>query len=1141
MSTAIFGDIKRMLKVEVVTQLPDTGKSNKLYFVLNGDTAEENRYDEYIWVKDEEHPDGYFELVGYKYVDLSPYYTKTEVDNLLSKKVDLTEYNQFKETTNQSITNLETKLDGHIEDFNDQVNTINSLNNTVNSLSNTVASHDTKFWNLENDTIPELQNTDSQLNQEINTLTTNLNNEISSRTSQDLVLQANIDTVSSNLNDEITARTEADSNLQSQITNITTVVNSKADVGSFKTINGESIEGTGDISIDLTLYRIVSSLPTTNIDNTKIYLVVNTESEPNNEYIEYIYVNNKWEELGKYKAEVDLSPYYNKTEVDAKLDTKLNITDAENTYVSKEEGKGLSTNDFNNTYKSRLDWIEESNTVSTLINIPCTRRLVIANIAVSETMSISADILQGRELHIIIKNTSDTNITITLPTDSRYINIGGTSFIITPYSYAEVNIISNGTIFYVRFKEYPQDIIMTIDSNPEVMAIMWKNGLCASPNYMLKSEAEAVTDEQLQSDTSANSTSLFYASNITHFEEFKYFTAITRTPVFSQSTLLKSIVLPNNITNITAYTFNNCKLLESVLINEGVTTIDTAAFQYCDALTSVNIPDSCTLLNAYCFASCINLTSINLNKVQTTGNYCFSSSGLTSIHIPETLTSISTGFILNCNKLASVTVDENNTIYDSRDNCNAIIQKSNNSLKHGCNVTIIPDSVKTLDTSCFRLCTFKTISIPEGVNYFATGVFMNCPNLETITLPSTLTTMVSAEFAGCSNLKEIKFLSTTPPSYTNPTWFGTEESGYTGRNTYDQGINKLIVPEGATGYDQGQFLDPLCNPNKCGFTLYYDTKKYIEPSKAVAGDYCLYDKQADKLIIVQNDKLNADDFPLTDYTPVGVIVIPGSHDVYGTGQCGVMSLVEMDCDTPDTGSTSYHGLYFGNYNTDISALTNFNVVAHCGKTDAAGSSVIGTTSYGYLPCDRFSRGTCPNDTNAKYYYKDSSYYALPSPYLTDGSRNSEYYKTVSPSSSFNALSDFNGIINTTTLINLATGQSDWKTASTITNKYNVGYFPAACCCWRFHTDGTKQGDWYLPACGELGYMVSRIMAIENAISKITTTYGSSYGVILEHLNYGTYLSSSERDSSSSVTLGELGGVSYIQKYGPRFARAFIRV
>ena len=688
-------------------------------------------------------------------------------------------------------------------------------------------------------------------------------------------------------------------------------------------------------------------------------------------------------------------------------------------------------------------------------------------------------------------------------------------------------------------KEYPQDIIMTIDSNPEVMAIMWKNGLCASPNYMLKSEAEAVTDEQLQSDTSSNSTSLFYASNITHFEEFKYFTAITRTPVFNQSTLLKSIVLPNNITNITAYTFNNCKSLESVLINEGVTTIDIAAFQYCSALTSVNIPDSCTLLNDYCFASCINLTSIDLNKVQTTGIYCFSSSGLTSIHIPETLTSISTCIILKCDKLTSVTVDENNAIYDSRDNCNAIIQKSNNSLKHGCNVTVIPDSVKILDTSCFRSCTFKTISIPEGVNYFATGVFYYCTNLETITLPSTLTKMVAAEFAGCSNLKEIKFLSTTPPSYTRPTWFGTEESSYTGRNTYDQGINKLIVPEGATGYDEGQFLDPLCNPNKCGFTLYYDTK-YIEPSKAVAGDYCLYDKQADKLIIVQNDKLNADDFPLTDYTPVGVVVIPGSHDVYGTGECGVMSLKEMNYKTPDTGSTSYQDISWGDSNTDISSLTNYNVVCYVGFYGMVNESVQGTSSSAYLPSDNFSKVQNPYDTDTYYYYMDYDYY-IPSPYNDDDTRNSAYYQTSSPSSTLNAMSDFDGKNNTNIITDLATAE-DWKTASSITGSASNGCYPAACCCWRYHTDGTFQGQWYLPASGELGYIMPKFNQIQASINALISAYGDSVGAQLDTINgYGYWSSSEYNDKKARMLQMKYGTENPADKFTSNYVRAFIRV
>lgn len=76
-----------------------------------------------------------------------------------------------------------------------------------------------------------------------------------------------------------------------------------------KTLNGESLLGKGDITLDLTLYKLVSSLPSTDIDTTKIYLVPSTETGDQNIYIEYVYVNNAWEKLGEYKSEVDLTEY----------------------------------------------------------------------------------------------------------------------------------------------------------------------------------------------------------------------------------------------------------------------------------------------------------------------------------------------------------------------------------------------------------------------------------------------------------------------------------------------------------------------------------------------------------------------------------------------------------------------------------------------------------------------------------------------------------------------------------------------------------------------------------------------------------------------------------------------------------------
>lgn len=82
-----------------------------------------------------------------------------------------------------------------------------------------------------------------------------------------------------------------------------------------KTINGNSIVGNGDITIDLNIYEVVTSLPTTNINSHKIYLVLSETSGTNNLYTEYAYISGAWEILGQYKANVDLTPYVSKNEL----------------------------------------------------------------------------------------------------------------------------------------------------------------------------------------------------------------------------------------------------------------------------------------------------------------------------------------------------------------------------------------------------------------------------------------------------------------------------------------------------------------------------------------------------------------------------------------------------------------------------------------------------------------------------------------------------------------------------------------------------------------------------------------------------------------------------------------------------------
>ena len=298
-------------------------------------------------------------------------------------------------------------------------------------------------------------------------------------------------------------------------------------------------------------------------------------------------------------------------------------------------------------------------------------------------------------------------------------------------------------------------------------------------------------------------------------------------------------------------------------------------------------------------------------------------------------------------------------------------------------------------------------------------------------------------------------------------------------------------------------------------------------------DAVFYDSNSDSFVTMSPDEITS---VIDGYTPIGVVVIPASHDVYGDDTCGVMSLAEMNYSSPDTGSSSYKGIYWGGYGSDTS-LTNYDVVNYIGDYLNLNNGVVqGTRSGACLPSDRFT-WTTSLDGKSKYYYITSEKYA-PSPYNADSSRNEVYYTTAY--STANALSDFDGVGNTTVLTDLATGQSDWKTASAITNNSGAGYYPAACCAWRFHTAGTDQGQWYLPACGELGYVINRISAINTTINKVKSVYNSVVAVAM-NISYH-YWSSTEYMSIYARFLDTgSGSVGYNNKNNSNYARAFLRL
>ena len=126
---------------------------------------------------------------------------------------------------------------------------------------------------------------------------------------------------------------------------------------------------------------------------------------------------------------------------------------------------------------------------------------------------------------------------------------------------------------------------------------------------------------------------------------------------------------------------------------------------------------------------CSNLTAITIpNSVKILGYACFSGcSSLTAITIPNSVTSLGTGCFADCSSLERMVVDAANPVYDSREDCNAIIHTSTNELVAGCNNSQIPNSVTSLGNMCFDGCSSLTsITIPNSVTSLGNYCFSLC-------------------------------------------------------------------------------------------------------------------------------------------------------------------------------------------------------------------------------------------------------------------------------------------------------------------------------------------------------------------------------------------------------------------------------
>lgn len=133
---------------------------------------------------------------------------------------------------------------------------------------------------------------------------------------------------------------------------------------------------------------------------------------------------------------------------------------------------------------------------------------------------------------------------------------------------------------------------------------------------------------------------------------------------------------------------------------------------------SIVIPDSVIKIGDCAFISCYSLQSIR---------------------IPASVISIGENVFNLCESLKSIEVDSNNKYYDSRDNCNALIETSSNTLIRGCINTKIPAEITAIGAHAFACCkTLKEITIPVNVTSIGFAAFSQCLSLENVYYQGTI-------------------------------------------------------------------------------------------------------------------------------------------------------------------------------------------------------------------------------------------------------------------------------------------------------------------------------------------------------------------------------------------------------------------
>ena len=430
-----------------------------------------------------------------------------------------------------------------------------------------------------------------------------------------------------------------------------------------------------------------------------------------------------------------------------------------------------------------------------------------------------------------------------------------------------------------------------------------------------------------------------------------------------------AVSFPDDTSDLSLFEGSRLRGMTAITIPEGITEV--SSLSGCHSLKSVSLPSTLKTISEYAFYYCTSLESINLPQgLRRIGNYAFSDCGsLTALVIPASVEEIGNGIISNCPSVESLSVREGNKYFDSRNDCNAIIQTETNDLFAGCRNTVIPDDVRSILEGAFSSIDGMTVNLPENIQLW---VFTNCRNLNitipakcgvgsfdecynvnvtyaegcttipqwsfyrdnglvSVTLPSTLTHIDQETFTQCHNLFLVISHIAEPFEIAD----GTFSLGFTDEDGYRKTNAVLCVPAGSRekylstkGWDIfdnivetdptfiGEYVDPATNVKY----------RYIEGVQAASVTPGIYDEREDYRSEqdVKGDVQIVPQFTVdgTTYTTTAIgcgafrecditgIIIPSTVKVIGENafeDCRGLKSVVMPTELGSIESNTFHG------------------------------------------------------------------------------------------------------------------------------------------------------------------------------------------------------------------------------------------